>query len=64
MRIKNWKNKKAGVIEMIENEVKDMSLFKLGWPVFVQSLLSLCLGYVDTLMISRYSICLEIILML
>lgn len=40
---------------MIENEVKDMSLFKLGWPVFVQSLLSLCLGYVDTLMISRYS---------
>ncbi len=39
----------------IENDVRKMSLFKLGWPVFVQCLLSLCLGYVDTLMISRYS---------
>ncbi len=32
-----------------------MSLFKLGWPIFIQSLLSMCLGYIDTLMISRYS---------
>ena len=40
---------------MAEKDVKDMSLIKLGWPVFVQCLLSLCLGYVDTLMISRYS---------
>ena len=39
----------------IENDVRKMSLFKLGWPVFIQCLLSLCLGYVDTLMISRYS---------
>ncbi len=39
----------------IENDVRKMSLFKLGWPVFVQCLLSLCLGYVDTLMISAYS---------
>lgn len=37
------------------NDVKNMSLFKLGWPIFVQSLLSMCLGYIDTLMISNYS---------
>jgi putative MATE family efflux protein len=36
-------------------DVKNMSLFKLGWPIFVQSLLSMCLGYIDTLMISNYS---------
>lgn len=36
-------------------DVKKMSLFKLGWPIFVQCLLSLCLGYVDTLMISNYN---------
>lgn len=36
-------------------DVKNMSLFKLGWPIFIQSLLSMCLGYIDTLMISRYS---------
>lgn len=40
---------------MAEMDVRKMSLFKLGWPVFVQCFLSLCLGYVDTLMISRYS---------
>lgn len=40
---------------MAENDVRKMSLFKLGWPVFIQCLLSLCLGYVDTLMISNYS---------
>ncbi len=40
---------------MAENDVRKISLFKLGWPVFVQCLLSMCLGYVDTLMISRYS---------
>ena len=39
----------------IDSDVRKMSLLKLGWPVFVQCLLSLCLGYVDTLMISRYS---------
>ena len=37
------------------NEIKNMSLFKLGWPIFVQALLSMCLGYIDTLMISDYS---------
>lgn len=36
-------------------EVKNMSLFKLGWPIFIQALLSMCLGYIDTLMISNYS---------
>ncbi len=46
--------KNAEEKEMV-SEVRKMSLFKLGWPVFIQCLLSLCLGYVDTLMISRYS---------
>lgn len=36
-------------------DTKNMSLFKLGWPIFVQALLSMCLGYIDTLMISSYS---------
>ena len=36
-------------------EIKNMSLFKLGWPIFVQALLSMCLGYIDTIMISNYS---------
>ena len=40
---------------MAEQNVKDMSLFKLGWPIFVQAFLSMCLGYIDTLMISKYS---------
>ena len=40
---------------MAETDVRKMSLFKLGWPIFVQCLLSLCLGYVDTLMISNYN---------
>lgn len=39
---------------MAETDVRKMSLFKLGWPIFVQCLLALCLGYVDTLMISNY----------
>ena len=36
-------------------EIKKMSIFKLGWPIFIQSLLALCLGYADTLMITHYS---------
>ena len=36
-------------------DVKKMSIFKLGWPIFIQSLLALCLGYADTLMITHYS---------
>ncbi len=40
---------------MIDEDIKKMSIFKLGWPIFVQCLLSMCLGYIDTLMISRYS---------
>ena len=39
---------------MAETDVRKMSLFKLGWPIFVQCLLSLCLGYIDMLMISGY----------
>lgn len=40
---------------MAEQDVKKMSLFHLGWPIFVQMLLTMCLGYVDTIMISQYS---------
>ena len=36
-------------------DIKNTSLFKLGWPIFIQALLSMCLGYIDTLMISSYS---------
>lgn len=34
---------------------ENTSLFKLGWPVFVQLLLTMCIGYADTFMLSRYS---------
>lgn len=34
---------------------ENTSLLKLGWPVFVQTLLALCIGYVDTFMLSKYS---------
>ena len=39
---------------MAEVDVRKMSLFKLGCPIFVQCLLSLCLGYIDMLMITGY----------
>lgn len=39
---------------MSETNVRKLSLFKLGWPIFIQCLLSLCLGYIDTIMISNY----------
>lgn len=42
----------------MKNEVninEHTSLFKLGWPIFVQILLSMCIGYVDTFMLSQYS---------
>ena len=42
-------------MERSNTDIKNTSLFKLGWPIFVQSLLSMCLGYIDTLMISNYS---------
>lgn len=34
---------------------ENTSLFKLGWPVFIQLLLTMCIGYADTFMLSRYS---------
>lgn len=34
---------------------ENTSLFKLGWPIFVQVLLSLCIGYVDSFMLSHYN---------
>ena len=38
-----------------QSDIKNMSLFTLGWPIFVQSLLSMCLGYIDTIMLSNFS---------
>lgn len=35
--------------------VKELSVFKLAWPLFVQTILSMCMGYADTIMISRCS---------
>ncbi len=35
-------------------DVLHTSVFKLAWPIFVQALLSMCLGYADTLMLSGY----------
>lgn len=34
---------------------ENTSLFKLGWPIFVQVLLAMCIGYIDTFMLSHYS---------
>ncbi|MBQ5999607.1 MAG: MATE family efflux transporter [Treponema sp.] len=35
--------------------MKRYSVIKLAWPIFLQMLLSMALGYADTVMISRYS---------
>ena len=35
-------------------DVVNTSVFKLAWPIFVQALLSMLLGYADTLMLSGY----------
>lgn len=34
---------------------KDTSLFKLAWPIFCQALLAMGIGYVDSIMLSRYN---------
>ena len=34
--------------------VINTSVFRLAWPIFVQALLSMLLGYADTLMLSGY----------
>lgn len=36
------------------DDVVNSSVFKLAWPIFVQALLSMLLGYIDTLMLSGY----------
>lgn len=38
-----------------DGTLKQFSLFKLALPIFIQMILSVCLGYVDTVMISRCS---------
>lgn len=40
---------------MNSTEIKNSSVFSLAWPVFIQVLLAMCLGYVDSIMLSRYS---------
>lgn len=40
---------------MEKQNIKYSSLFKLAWPIFLQMILSMCLGYVDTVMISHCS---------
>ncbi|MFC2602547.1 MAG: MATE family efflux transporter, partial [Treponema sp.] len=37
------------------SDVKNYSVFRLAWPIFLQMLLSMFLGYADTIMLSRYS---------
>ncbi len=40
----------------MENQnLKHSSVFKLAWPIFIQMILSMCLGYVDTAMMSHSS---------
>ena len=39
----------------VDSNLKEFSIFKLALPIFMQMILSVCLGYVDTIMISRCS---------
>lgn len=39
----------------MKSDVKYYSIFKLACPIFFQMLLSMCLGYIDTIMVSQYS---------
>ena len=36
-------------------EIRNYSVMKLAWPIFLQMLFSMALGYADTVMISHYS---------
>lgn len=37
------------------SDLQNYSVLKLAWPIFLQILLSMALGYVDTIMMSHYS---------
>lgn len=39
----------------MEKDIKNTSIPKLAWPIFVQAFFSMCLGYADSIMLSRYS---------
>ena len=39
----------------LQNDARNISIFKLAWPIFIQMILSMTLGYIDTIMISHYS---------
>ena len=36
------------------DSVMQKSVAKLAWPIFVQAFLAMCLGYIDTVMLSNY----------
>ncbi len=38
----------------ISDSVMQKSVAKLAWPIFVQAFLAMCLGYIDTVMLSNY----------
>ncbi len=46
---------KSDGVQGSPSEVLKMSVFRLAWPIFAQALLSMCLGYLDTLMLSGYT---------
>lgn len=44
-----------GIVVYSNNSKKKMTVFNLTWPIFIEILLLMLLGSVDTLMLSRYS---------
>ena len=48
------KEKNSGGLKKSTDSIANASVFKLAWPIFVQSLLAMLLGYADTLMLSGY----------
>ena len=38
-----------------QDSVMKKSVIQLAWPIFIQCLLGMCLGYIDTIMLSNYS---------
>ena len=45
----------SDVVRQGSDEILHTSVFRLAWPIFVQALLAMFLGYADTLMLSGYN---------
>lgn len=45
----------SGKLRSDSDSVAQSSVFKLAWPIFLQALLAMLLGYADTLMLSGYN---------